>query len=139
MEKKIRYLGVLLIARKVAWTVCVIAGIFAIVESKKLWFLLISAQVVFYSIVVLLCLTTIISAVRGLILSRQQLEATNADCDAGDALLDWLDKNPGKGWSDPTLQKLLRRQIETREHFVEVHKFLTDKESQVGYLKAHLL
>lgn len=119
--------------------ICVIAGIATIVNSKELRLFLVGAQIVFYSIVALFCLTLVIKAVRETILSMQQLEATCADCDAGDALHGWLKENPDKGWSDPIVQKLLRRQIETREHFLEVHDSLTGNKSHVDYLKARLL
>ena len=76
--------------------ICVIAGIATIVNSKELRLFLVGAQIVFYSIVALFCLTLVIKAVRETILSMQQLEATCADCDAGDALHGWLKENPEK-------------------------------------------
>lgn len=53
--------------------------------------------------------------------SREALDATNADCDASDAILEWIDKNPDASDSHPELLELLRIKDETEQEFYRTH------------------
>lgn len=136
MQKDIRQLKVLFKLRCTVNLLAIVAGIVALTNPiSSLWFS-IGLQTLAYVFVASMCLSTIITAKKGLIHARQQLETTNADCDAGDALQRWIMNHPDRDFSDPTAQRLLRRQIKAQKRFLKIHRF--KNEQHLKFLRTQL-
>lgn len=136
MQKDVRQLKVLFKLRCVVNLLAIVAGIAVLTNPiSSLWFS-IGLQMLAYVFVVALCLSPIITAKKWLIHARQQLEATNADCDAGDALHRWIMEHPERDFSDPTAQRLLRRLIKAQKRFLKIHRF--KNEQHLEFLRTQL-
>ena len=71
---------------------------------------------------VVICCHFLIWQYKWTINSAQKLQATNEDCDAGDAWQEYLLANPRISRDDPGFQRLVRKQIKARKFFAKVHK-----------------
>ena len=69
--------------------------------------------------------------------SAQRLQATNADCDAGDAWQEYLEEHPGIDRDDPGFFRLIRHQIKTRKRFAKIHNLPISEHTD--YLRRLLL
>lgn len=123
MQKDVRQLKVLFKLICAVNLLAIVAGVAIFTNPiSSLWFS-IGLQTIGYVIAASVCLSQLITAKKWLIHARQQLETTNADCDAGDALHRWIMEHPERDFSDPIAQRLLRRQIKAQKRFFKIHRF----------------
>lgn len=124
-----RNLKILVFTRNLFGITGGLAGVTVIAVPATSFFFWVGFQIFCLAVALLLSLLPLVSAVRGNIRSAEALQATQEDCDAGDALDKWRLNHRLVDWASKEAQELIRRRIETKKRFLETHPFIKDEYS----------